>query len=60
MLTKRKVIDAISKFPEKFTLDELVDKMILMQKIESGLEESANSQITPDEDLDKEVNSWFK
>jgi hypothetical protein len=51
MLTKRKVIETISKFPDKFSLDELVDKMILIQKIEKGLEESDNSQITPDEEL---------
>ncbi|HKJ41217.1 MAG TPA: hypothetical protein VKA27_03945 [Sunxiuqinia sp.] len=60
MLTKNKVIETISKFPDQFSLDELVDRMILIQKVEQGLEESENSQITSDEDLDKEVNSWFQ
>ncbi len=60
MLTKRKVIDAISKLPDKFSLDELVEKMILIQKIEKGLEESEKAEITPDEELDKEINSWFR
>ena len=60
MLTKRKVIDVISKLPDKFSLDELVEEMILIQKIEKGLEESGKSEITPDDELDKEINSWFR
>lgn len=32
MLTKTNVIKTITKFPEHFSIDELVDKMILLDK----------------------------
>ena len=44
MLTKDNVIKTISMFPDNFTLDELVDRLIFMDKVEKGLEQSlANS-----------------
>ena len=33
MLTKTNVIKTITMFPEHFSIDELVDKMILLDKI---------------------------
>ncbi len=34
MLTKEQVIQSFNDLPEKFTLDELIDKMVLLEKIE--------------------------
>ena len=40
MLTKEQVISSLNDLPEKFSMDELIDKLILFQKIETGLEQS--------------------
>ena len=40
MLTKSNVIKTITKFPEHFSVDDLVDKMILLDKIEKGLQQA--------------------
>ncbi len=45
MLTKDNVIRTISKFPDIFTLDELVDKLIFMDKVERGLEQSLTDKV---------------
>jgi len=37
MLSKTNVIKAITKFPDNFSIDDLVNKMILLDKIEKGL-----------------------
>ncbi len=58
MLTKTKVLKTINRFPEEFSIDELVDEMILLEKIEIGLKQSENGQVISDEDLEKEIARW--
>ena len=45
MLTKDNVLKTISKFPESFSLDELIDKLIFMDKVERGLDQSLGNKI---------------
>jgi hypothetical protein len=59
MLTKSKVKNQIDKFPENFTLDELIDRLILLDKVETGNEQSSDGTIISEEDLDKEITKWF-
>ena len=37
MLTKTKVLKAIKQLPDEFSIDEMIDKMILLEKIEIGI-----------------------
>ena len=60
MLTKTKLIEQIEKFPEEFSIDELVERLILIEKVELGLKQSENGEIISDSDLDKEIEQWFK
>jgi len=60
MLTKTKLIEQIEKFPEGFSIDELVERLILIEKVELGLKQSENGEIISDSDLDKEIEQWFK
>ncbi len=36
MLTKTRLKKEIEKFPEKFTIDEFIEKLILIEKIQEG------------------------
>jgi Zn-dependent alcohol dehydrogenase len=60
MLTKTKLKEQIEKFPEEFTIDDLVERLILIEKIETGMDQSNRGEIISDADLDKEVERWFK
>lgn len=60
MLTKTKLIEQIEKFPEEFSIDELVERLILIEKVELGLKQSEKDEIISDSDLDKEIEQWFK
>jgi Zn-dependent alcohol dehydrogenase len=55
MLTKTKVLKTINRLPDEFSIDELVDQMILLEKIEIGLKQSEKGEVISDEDLDKEI-----
>ena len=60
MLTKDNVIKTISKFPENFTLDQLVDKLIFMDKVERGLEQSLSDRVFSKEEAKKRLSKWLK
>jgi len=60
MLTKDNVIKTISKFPDNFTLDELVDKLIFMDKVERGLEQSLSNKVHSEEEAKNRLYKWLK
>ena len=60
MLTKTNVIKTITRFPDNFSIDELVDEMILLDKIERGIQDADNGRVISDEELDKRIEEWSK
>lgn len=60
MLTKKILKEQIENFPEEFSIDELIERLIIIEKIEIGIVQSDHGEVIPDADLDKEVEKWFK
>ncbi|MCF8299125.1 MAG: hypothetical protein K9J13_16370 [Saprospiraceae bacterium] len=60
MLTKTKLKKHIDKFPENFSIDELVESLILIEKIEVGNQQSEKGDVISERDLDNEIEKWFK
>ncbi len=60
MLTKEKVINTIAKLPESFSLDELVERMIVLEKIEKGLKDSDEDNVISEEEVEKQMKEWLK
>ena len=60
MLTKEMVIDQIKDLPEKFSLDELMEKMLFLYKLETALEQSKNKQTTPHEEVKDQFKKWLQ
>lgn len=59
MLSKEQVINAINKLPQKFSVDQAIDELLLLEKIEQGLAESQADKVISDEALDKELPKWL-
>ena len=55
MLAKEKVLNAIKKLPDEFSIDQAIDELILLEKIDNGLAQSEANDVIPDEKLDKEL-----
>jgi len=60
MLTKSILKEQLEKFPERFTLDELVERLIVIDKIEHGVKQSENGDVVTEAELDKEIEKWFE
>ena len=59
MLTKEKVISEISAMPEPLQLDDILEKIVLINEIEIGIEQSIQNKTIDDDELDKRIEQWF-
>jgi hypothetical protein len=60
MLTKDKVKELVDHMPDIFSVDDLVERVILLQKIELGEKQIENGEGIDWEDIQKEMHSWLK
>ncbi len=60
MLSKDEVLKYIKEMPDQFSFDELMDKLLFLHKIELGLEQSKNNQITSHDEVKDQIKKWLK
>jgi hypothetical protein len=59
MITKEQLIETIKQLPPEFSVDEVMERIFVLEKIETGLQQSQKGKVTPDEDLDKKLPKWL-
>ena len=59
MIIKTQLQESLENLPEKFTLDELVSRAVLIDKIERGNVQSEKGETISEEELDIEIAKWF-
>ena len=60
MISKEKLLKSLEEMPEQINVDDLLDRVLLMQKIEEGLSQSAHGQVISHDSLKNEMSEWFK
>lgn len=60
MLTKDKLNKTINKLPDSFTIDELIDQLIFIEKVEEGLQQSDAGKVVSNEDVKLMIDKWSK
>ena len=60
MPTKEKMIETLKALPEEkfFSVDTLIEEIILMDKIEKSLEAVQRGEVLSEEEVDKEIEKW--
>ena len=56
MITKSQLIQTIEDMPEKFSIDDFLDKILLLQKIEAGLNQSENGETLSTEEAKERLS----
>ena len=59
MLTKKLVNSQIKEMPEEFTLDELIERLIIVEKVNRSLKEVEQGKTITEEELDEKMAKWF-
>jgi len=60
MLTKQVLKQTIDKLPISFTIDELLDKLIFIEKINEGLQQSEEGKTSSKKEAEKKLSKWLK
>ena len=60
MLTKEKLNKTIKNLPDSFTIDELIDQLIFIEKVEEGLRQSEEGNVVSNEDVKQMIDKWSK
>lgn len=60
MLSKKQIIDTIESLPDNFSIDELIERILLLQKIEIGIAQSENGEIHSHSDVKRKLKKWLK
>ncbi len=59
MLTKIQLHKIVDKLPEKFTLDEFIEELIFIEKVEKGLEQSEKGMVNSKEQAKQKLEKWL-
>ncbi|MCE2995749.1 MAG: hypothetical protein ACK5RG_06930 [Cyclobacteriaceae bacterium] len=59
MISKSQLKQCIEFLPESFTVNELIDCLVLISKIDMGNKQSEKGETLSESELDEEVNKWF-
>jgi hypothetical protein len=59
MMTKEKLIQTIQELPDSFSVEELFDKIILLQKVEIGLQQSNAGQVVTTDEAREKLQKWL-
>jgi len=60
MLTKDKVKKTIDRLPDSFTVDQIVEELVVLNKIEEGLRDIDKGKVFTTEQVKKELKTWLK
>ena len=60
MITKTQIINSLDELPENLTIDQVVDKLIFIEKVQKGLDDSVDGRINTKKEARKKLNQWLK
>ncbi len=60
MLTKEQIKKTIDALPEGFTLEDVIEEIILIDKIEQGRKDVAEGRILTEDEVKNQLNQWLK
>ncbi|WP_296702550.1 hypothetical protein [Algoriphagus sp.] len=60
MITREKVLEAVKSMPKEFSIDDLMDKLLLLNKIEIGIGQANKDESYTSEEAKKMIQEWSK
>ncbi|MFO7657584.1 MAG: hypothetical protein R6W78_10990 [Bacteroidales bacterium] len=58
MLTKNTVRQSIDNLPDSFTIDELIEQLIFVEKVEEGIKQSDEGKTISNDDVKIMIEKW--
>lgn len=59
-MKKTSIIETLKNMPEEFSADELMERIVLLQKIDAGLLQIKEGNVLSEEEAEKKLDKWLK
>ena len=60
MLTKDKIKKTIDSLPDDFTLEDIIEELVVLDKIEKGLKDVKEGNVYTTEQVRQKLEKWLK
>ena len=60
MITKTQIINALDGLPENLTIEQVIDRIIFMDKVQKGIDDSENNRVNTKDQAKQKLGKWFK
>lgn len=60
MLTKTQIINSLDKLPDSVTIDQVIDHLIFIEKIQKGLDDSKAGRTNDKDEAREKLKKWLK
>ncbi len=60
MLTKEKLHQTIDVMPDNLTLEQVIEELILLDKIDQGLKDADEGKVFTTDEVKAKLNKWLK
>ncbi|HNP18412.1 MAG TPA: hypothetical protein PKL31_08270 [Fulvivirga sp.] len=60
MITKAQIIHTLKGMPEKVSIDQVIDQLIFLDKVQKGISDSDNNRINSKEKAKQKLSKWLK
>ncbi len=60
MLTKENIYHSIDSLPDNLTLEQVIEEMILLDKIDQGIIDMNNGSVFSTEQIKEKLDKWLK
>jgi len=59
-MRRQQVIESLNSLPEEFDLDDLLEKLILIEKVEQARQEIRDGKTYTQQQVEEEMQKWRK
>jgi len=60
MISKDKLQETLNQLPDSIELDVLIEKLVFLDKIEKGNNQSMLDEVISEEELDENIKKWLE
>jgi hypothetical protein len=58
-MRKSTVIESINKLPDEFSIDEIIERLIIIEKIEKGRQDVKDGKVNTEEQAKAKLSKWL-
>ncbi|MBN1442869.1 MAG: hypothetical protein JXA90_09175 [Planctomycetes bacterium] len=60
MKTKAQILKAIEQLPDDASIEDAFERLVLLYKVERGLEQADSGSLIPQDDAKKQMSKWLE